>query len=207
MVYCTDNYGKAFVRYCEPISLKDRIEKFIAVNGRRQKDLLIDKKLKKQFIKELSREFSVTLTENTVIMATSIISSLILAFRKGLEENTICRWYQYVFQRIVEKKGLMSAQHLPSKNVIKQSLRSYLTKFIDVKRNMYEPNVTPNKDYKNILMLGYYRNVLVHHFLLDSYTVLSIMSKWNNQPQPKKVVWEDVSFLSHIFQHEFMVRN
>jgi glycerol-3-phosphate O-acyltransferase len=72
---------------------------------------------------------------------------------------------------------------------------------------MYEPNVTPNKDYKNILMLGYYRNVLVHHFLLDSYTVLSIMSKWNNQPQPKKVVWEDVSFLSHIFQHEFMVRN
>ncbi len=125
-------------------------------------------------------------------MATSIIASLILAFRKGLEEDTICRWYQYVFQRIVEKKGLMSAQHLPSKNIIKNSLRQHLTGFIDVKRNMYEPSVTPNKDYKNILMLSYYRNILVHHFLVDSYVVLSLLTKWANTAQPKQVVWEDV---------------
>jgi len=61
-------------------------------------------------MKLLAREFCYTFTDNTVIMASSIIASLILAFRKGLEEDTICRWYQHVFLRISAKKGLLSAQ-------------------------------------------------------------------------------------------------
>lgn len=46
-IYCKDNYGKAFVRYCQPISLKEKIDSFIKEKGRKQKDLLVDKKLKK----------------------------------------------------------------------------------------------------------------------------------------------------------------
>jgi len=96
---------------------------------------------------------------------------------------------------------------MPSRNVIKNNLNIYLKGFIDNKRSMLEPSVSPNKDYKNILMLSYYRNTLVHHFLLDSYVVISLLSKFNQTPQTKDAIWKDVAFLAETFQYEFIKRN
>jgi len=44
----------------------------------------------------------------------------------------------------------------------------YLGKFIDQKKNVFEPSVSAKKDYKNIVMLSYYRNNLTHLFINDS---------------------------------------
>jgi hypothetical protein len=42
---------------------------------------------------------------------------------------------------------------------------------------MIEPKIVANKDYKNILMLAYYRNILVHHFMHESYIIISTVSR------------------------------
>ena len=56
----------------------------------------------------------------------------------------------------------------PSQATIRNSLK-YLENFIDMKKDVFIPFVKVNSEYKNIQMLAYYRNNLVHLFLNESY--------------------------------------
>ena len=47
---------------------------------------------------------------------------------------------------------------------------------IEKKQNVFEPQVKALKDYKNILMLAYYRNSLVHCFINEAYIACSLRS-------------------------------
>jgi glycerol-3-phosphate O-acyltransferase len=58
--------------------------------------------------------------------------------------------------------------------MITTSLR-YLERYLDRKRNVFEPSVSAKKDYKNIIMLAYYRNQLIHVFLHDAEIACSIL--------------------------------
>ena len=51
----------------------------------------------------------------------------------------------------------------------------YLDKFVEQKRNIYEPLVSAKKDLKNLLMLSYYRNNLLHLFINDSEIACCIL--------------------------------
>jgi glycerol-3-phosphate O-acyltransferase len=52
---------------------------------------------------------------------------------------------------------------------------TYLGGFVDRKRNIFEPSVSASKDYKNILMLAYYRNNLIHLFINESIVACSLL--------------------------------
>ena len=51
-------------------------------------------------------------------------------------------------------------------------MNDYLVK----KRDIMQPSITPNVDYKNFLMLGYYRNPINHIFFNEGLIVVSIYS-------------------------------
>ena len=68
----------------------------------------------------------------------------------------------------------MSFNSSPSGTMISTSLR-YLEKFLDRKRDVFEPSVSAKKDYKNVLMLAYYRNNLIHLFIHDSEIACTIL--------------------------------
>jgi len=51
-----------------------------------------------------------------------------------------------------------------------------LKEYFERKRDILEPSVTPKVDYKNYLMLGYYRNPLNHIFFNEGLVILSITS-------------------------------
>jgi hypothetical protein len=61
---------------------------------------------------------------------------------------------------------------------IRMSMR-YLSGFVQVKRSMVEPKTDQGEEYKNLLMLSYYRNILVHHFMHESYILISALSREN----------------------------
>jgi len=67
----------------------------------------------------------------------------------------------------------MSIGVQPSITTVRQSL-VYLRSFIERKKDIFEPSVTAKKDYKNILMLAYYRNNLVHLFLNETYVACAL---------------------------------
>ena len=57
---------------------------------------------------------------------------------------------------------------------IQTALKS-LAGFVDKKRHIFEPAVTAIKDYKNLLMLTYYKNLLIHLFLNEALIAISIL--------------------------------
>ena len=41
---------------------------------------------------------------------------------------------------------------------------------------MFDPFLEPKQDFKNILILSYYKNMLLHLFVNESLTVITLMS-------------------------------
>jgi len=48
------------------------------------------------------------------------------------------------------------------------SALKYLGSFIETKKDILEPSVSAKKNFKNIIMLNYYRNNLIHVFIHDA---------------------------------------
>jgi glycerol-3-phosphate O-acyltransferase len=72
--------------------------------------------------------------------------------------------------------GSTSLNAKPSKQTIRNAL-GYLKNFIDTtKHDRLSPQVKANKDYKNYLMLAYYRNNLIHLFLNECYIAASFLA-------------------------------
>lgn len=62
----------------------------------------------------------------------------------------------------------MSINVAPSVTIIKNSLQ-YLNKFLDFKKDVFSSHVRVKKDFKNLMMLAYYRNNLIHLFINEAY--------------------------------------
>lgn len=65
--------------------------------------------LKKTFVKDLSNEISFTLQKNAVIMATSLVASIILVNRKdGISEEILVKKVNWLYNEILARNGIMS---------------------------------------------------------------------------------------------------
>lgn len=80
-----------------------------------------------------------------------------------------------------------------------------------MKKDVFSPYVKANMDYKNILMLAYYRNNLVHLFLNEAYIATTLQAFGDQismtQGITVKRLWEQTSFLIGVLKDEFIVRN
>jgi glycerol-3-phosphate O-acyltransferase len=56
-----------------------------------------------------------------------------------------------------------------------QTSLKFLNHFIDKKRHIFEPSVSALKDYKNLLMLAFYKNQMIHVFLNEAYIACAIL--------------------------------
>ena len=63
------------------------------------------------------------------------------------------------------------------------------------------------KDYKNVLMLAYYRNNIAHVFLNEAYIACSIEAFGENLSEEEGIslqrVWEQTEFISKLLRDEF----
>jgi glycerol-3-phosphate O-acyltransferase len=80
----------------------------------------------------------------------------------------------WLYKEIKARNADLSFGSSPSSSMISASLR-YLGRFLDRKRNIFEPSVSAKKDYKNVIMLSYYRNNLVHVFIHDAEIACAIL--------------------------------
>jgi glycerol-3-phosphate O-acyltransferase len=78
------------------------------------------------------------------------------------------------------------------------------------KRDIMQPSITPNVDYKNFLMLGYYRNPINHIFFNEGLIVVSIYSFGHDQAWKNGVsidaLYERTVFLSNLLRREEVLK-
>lgn len=98
----------------------------------------------------------------------------------------------------------------PSMATLRTAL-SLLSGYLEKKKGNTEHQIKPNIDYKNILMLAYYRNNLTHVFINEAYIACSLtafgMTVGEEQGISLQRLWEQTEFLAKIFKHEFVVRD
>jgi hypothetical protein len=78
---------------------------------------------------------------------------------------------------------MLSTEGLPSVNTLKIGL-THLHDYLKKRRDIIEPGIIPKVDYKNILMLGYYRNPLNFVYFNEGCILVSMLSFPN-----KEEVW------------------
>lgn len=94
--------------------------------------------------------------------------------RKGISQDQLINKVDWLYKEIKARNGELSFGSSPSGSMISSSLK-YLERFVERKRDIFEPSVSAKKDYRNIVMLSYYRNNLIHIFIHDAEIACAIL--------------------------------
>lgn len=85
----------------------------------------------------------------------------------------------------------------------------HLNETVSKKKDIFEPRVVPKVDYKNILLLSYYRNNLVHLFISEAIISCSLFGFGHHHAWisgvKREELWEKVLFISNLLRNEFVL--
>jgi glycerone phosphate O-acyltransferase/fatty acyl-CoA reductase len=199
------NFGSIYVEFAEPISFKSYVQEMVskqnlspAVN--KEDRMLITSSLGYHLIHKLS--------ENLVIMPTSICASILLMHRKGISEDELIKQVGYLIQ-ILKQRNVIIPAYCNSAKICVRKGTSHLDETVSKKKDIFEPRVIPKIDYKNILLLSYYRNNMIHLFINEAFVACSLFGFGHQQSWQtgvhKKDLWEKVLFISTLLRNEFVL--
>ena len=187
------NFGRIFVEFCEPISL---------VSFKKNQES-IEKR-----VETLKSQILIELNEHSVVMPTNIIASILLMHRKGVTEELLIsrsEWIAFELGKRKKKIGSIADNtiQIPVRNAIK-----LLDKIIVRKKDMFGLSVTPKIDYKNVLLLSYYRNALLNTFANEAILSCALAAfghhiAYKEGIERERLV-EEYRFLSQILEKEFI---
>lgn len=143
-------------------------------------------------------------------MPTTIVASLILMNRKGINEKDLLKKALWLGQTLKKRNILLQTQGLPTKNTIQIGLE-HLKDYLENKRGSFQPNITPQVDYSNYIMLWYYRNPLNFAFFNEAIVIASIFSfgeelAWSSGVD-KDSIFEKAKFLSQLLKKETVLKD
>ena len=146
------------------ISLQEYFEK-LGIQKHKFSD--IDEVTKTSAIKSVVKNVVESLTQNTVIMSTAPLASVLLEFRKGIPHENMVKQMEYIYGELRARNASLSESSISSRGIT--NTMQLLEEFVRKKRDVFEPFVSPRVDYKNILMLSYYRNTLIYIFSKEMF--------------------------------------
>lgn len=155
-------FGKVCVNFGKKISLQNYVENL----GIPQHQLQFSgPELRTDICKSLCQNILEELSNNTVIMSTGPLATALLEHRKGISNEAMLQHIEYIYEEIKARNAVVAENSAMNRGTA--NAMNLLTEFVSKKRDVFEPLVSPKVDYKNILMLAYYKNTLVHIFFKE----------------------------------------
>jgi glycerol-3-phosphate O-acyltransferase/nucleoside-diphosphate-sugar epimerase len=231
-------WGSINVVFAPPISAKQYTEDFIAnrvepprsiAPGSPLPDPYANENDRRDLLHTLSYEIVAVLDKNIVITSTAIVATVLLAGRRGISKDELiskCDW----LREEIYNRGAEVAFEGPAEAMVDYALK-LMSNLIQKRRNMYEPTQTvaestqtsspvPNTSYrKNILVLSYYRNQLLHLFQWEGAIAIVIAALAGMKSSRKKklpihgdgltgveeqTLIEEATFLAKLWSAEFV---
>eukprot|EP01133_Synstelium_polycarpum_P011532 gene11532-13458_t len=172
-------------------------------------------------IQDLGYQIIRDLNKSTIITTTAAVATILLSFRRGINREELISKVEWLREEIFSRGGDVAFEG-PSDALVDHSLK-LLSNLVTKRRNMYEPagtQQTNNTNYrKNILVLNFYRNQLLHLFLWEGLVSCVMLSIANRAPAPATAdarpsstatsvdhatLLDDVRFLGRIMSIEFV---
>lgn len=197
------NFGRVYLNFCEPMSMREYTDKYMKVTG---KNPLTEGKERPNFNLTLAKDVLKITNDNIVIMPTSIIASILLLHRKGINEELLASKADWLVKEIKLRGGKLSTD-LPS-IVVKTGL-AHLDQYLERKKDVFHPSFSAKQEYKNIILLSYYRNILGHLFFNEALVACSLASfgyelGWKEGVTFERL-WEKIKFLQTLIGAEYLV--
>lgn len=161
----------------------------------------------------MSYDVEYRLTSKLVCTTTAIVAATMLNSRKGITEDSLISQVNWLNQRILERGGLTSfSSDLSGAMIATKSAMNLLEGIlIKSKKNIFELEVKSDSAFLNILMLHYYRNGLVHVFILEALVCLALTAFGPRAAFEEGIalerIWEESSFLLELLDREFVLPN
>lgn len=201
--YIRTQFGKVCLNIGEKISIKTYSE----MMGIKQHHLMsITNEQKKNVCQSLCKTIQESHSHHSVIMSTAPLASVLLEHRKGISQENMLKQMEYIYQELQVRNA-----PIPEKSSVNGDASiamNLLTGFVRKKRDVFAPFVSPKIDYKNILMLAYYKNSIVHIFLKEMVVGVSFIGFGKNTIEQtgvtKERIWEKVQFLSKMIDKVFI---
>ncbi len=203
------NFGKVYINVCQPFSVK-KYSVDLAEKQQVQMDPYTNRTERTTVIKSLGYEIVYQLNENIVVMVPAMVASLILLHRKGISEENLhseVEWLVDQLQLRNVKVGLNEGKY--SVFTTKSGI-SLLGKLISQKKDIFHIQLAAKEDHKNILLLSYYRNTLIHAFWNESIIACALSSfgqdiAWKEGVSFGRLL-EEIEFLNLLVSNELQLR-
>ena len=148
------------------------------------------------------------------MMPTNLVASMLLLHRKGICEEELEKRVKWLGQDLQQRGIMLSTEGLPSTNTLKIGL-THLKDYLNHRRDIIEPGIIPypKMDYKNILMLGYYRNPLNHVYFNEGVISVSMLSFSDKKPWDELSgitpddLYQRAAFLSSLLKREEVLKH
>lgn len=159
------NFGRVYVEFAEPIYVKEYIKKQLTSTFNPYKN----KPQRKELVNSLGYQIVNKLTSKLVIMSTSIVCTAILMSRKGITEDLLMKNVHWISKEVIARGHKIGGINENSPNIAVRNAVIHLDEISKTKKNVFEVQISAGEEYKKLLMLSYYRNMLTHVFLPEAF--------------------------------------
>jgi len=139
-------------------------------------------------------------------MSTGPVASVLLQYRKGISNESLVSQVEWIYKELDARKAQVSESSMLNRGTANSMV--LLEEFVKKNKDVFEPFVSPRVDYKNILMLAYYKNSMVHVFLKEMIIAVSILGFGRDTIKEtgvsKERVWTQAEYLSDLLNNVFV---
>lgn len=195
------NFGKIYIGLGEEVSIK-KMSAGMPFDTTANRTLINSK---------VGYELVFRLQENSAIMPTALVSAILLMHRRGVTEDELISKVEWLCDEIKARGFKTGGLDSGSAQIAVRNAIGHMGQTVTHKKDMFEPSVSLHTDYKNILLLSYYRNSLHHIFACEALLACTMFSfgeklSWGEGISKQRVI-EETLFLSNLLESEFVLRD
>lgn len=168
---------------------------------------------KKYRIRSMAHHVLHELALNIETMPVHIAATLMLQYRQGITAAQLQAKLVWVAKEVELRGGATFGFEMESRESVMEQAVSYLSDVLRKQnRNVFEPAITARNEYNNMLVLGQYKNRLVHYFYREALwcVVIYALSKCDGplheSPVEVAAALKEVGFLHALLQSEFVIK-
>jgi glycerol-3-phosphate O-acyltransferase len=188
-------YGKIYIKFNDPISLKQYLS---------QSDAGI-----KETQRKLAYELVRSINEVSIVTPLSLISTAILAnHRRGFHFSELSTTVEFLLKFLKKHDVSLSNTLISSSNAIQNSLAVFIEwKFISILEDKeVEDELFYYVEEDKKMELEYYKNSVIHYFIPHSFVAISLLTGTEEIKSIDKIN-SDCIFLINLFRKEFVFDN
>lgn len=194
------NFGKIYIGIGDPVSIKEVCKAAVPSSPQERLDLN----------HKIGYELVYRLQESSTIMPTALVATILLTHRRGVSEDELISKVEWLRDEIKVRGFKVGGMDTGNAQIAVRNVIGHLGQTLTHKKDLFEPSVSLHTDYKNILLLSYYRNSLHHIFAPEALVACTLFSFG------EKVAWgegilktralEEAFFLFNLLESEFVLR-